>query len=158
MRRFLFASISALVLAGAPAKAATLSIVLDVEGANLTALDNGLLDLNKTANVIFVNDTFDGVQFMGIATASDHGDVLTLSNVEFINNSGRMVPASLTARDGMDTIRIGEALSPFETIAAPGVFTAASNVPEPSTWAMLICGFALCAWARFKRSARCVEV
>jgi hypothetical protein len=93
--------------------------------------DGGLFhDTTKTSSVSFVGDELD------------------------IAGSGTFFgPGVKAGSKGVLDLSFTQAGGAGDLISGSGSFTATSNVPEPSTWAMLIIGFALMGGVAWRKSA-----
>lgn len=114
-----------------------------------------LRDFNLSGNVLNIvwgspNDdntvTFsDGSSTIGVVTTSDIVSKFGVANVQ--NPGGYLISFDLTTLEGFDSVRFSTGQTAFE-------FAFPTAVPEPSTWAMMILGFAGVGFMAYRRKSK----
>jgi hypothetical protein len=124
--------------------------VVDPLGGLTTGTDLTLTNPLSTAIGGFITISWDGGAFSDTTKtsgASFVGDELDLTGSGVLTGPG--VPAGTK---GVLDLSFTQAGGQGDLISGSGSFTATSSVPEPSTWAMLIVGFALMGGAAWRKS------
>jgi hypothetical protein len=167
MKALIFVSVAGLALATTPAHAA-LQVILDSDGVTQTITDNSTGDSDPAADVITVDGlVLNGVSFSGEASYSTTAqESVQLSRVSLLSRVPILRTVSFTvtdiglgvspaADDNPQSLGITATLTPFGSVALNGNgIENVSAVPEPSTWAMMLLGFAGLGFAGYRASRK----